>query len=570
MKTSAPIPPIELEIIHNALTAAAAEMDVTVWRTSRSTIVRELLDYSTAIFDREGQCVAQAARIPLHLNSMSYFLTEILARHIPPERWQADDTVISNDPYCGGQHLPDIVAFKAVFLDGQRIGFVGTLCHHLDVGGSSPGSYGSSATEIFQEGLRIPPLKLSEQGNFNEAVRALILQNVRQPEILWDDLQSQLASLQIGAASIERLAIKVGERRFERALRQLLDTSEAGMRTVIGRIPDGTYEFEDSIDDDGITDRPIRIHGKVIVAGDEMTVDLSGCGPQAIGPSNATLASTCSTVFYVLMASADMPIASNAGCYRPVRIIAPEGLCVNAAYPAPVVHRIAIAHRLATVLFGALHQAIPERMPAAYYAVSYVVAFQTIDPRLGRKVLVEIEIGGCGALPNCDGASAHSFGMHNNSNIPIEMIESDMPLTFLGYGLLADSGGPGRYRGGLGLWREWRIDSPAAQLSTNLDRFKFPPFGLAGGEAAAASALYLIRDGRRDALSSKVTNLMLRKGDIIRLETSGGGGFGEPTMRNREQVEHDMRLGYVSPEGAAFSYGRGAPEPCNESSPPGS
>ena len=224
------------------------------------------------------------------------------------------------------------------------------------------------------------------------------------------------------------------------------------------------------------------------------------------------------------------------------------------AYPAPVVHRIAIAHRLATVLFGALHQAIPDRMPAAYYAVSYVVTFQTIDPTLGRKVLVEIEIGGCGALPYDDGASAHSFGMHNNSNIPIEMIESDMPLTLLGYGLLTDSGGPGRQRGGLGLWREWRIDSAFAQLSTNLDRFKFRPFGLAGGAAAAASALYLIRDGRREALPSKITNVMLRKGDIVRLETSGGGGFGEPKMRLDEQVERDVRLGYVSSEAAASSY----------------
>jgi N-methylhydantoinase B/oxoprolinase/acetone carboxylase alpha subunit len=282
MKTSALIPPIELEIIHNALTAAAAEMDVTIWRTSRSTIVRELLDYSTAIFDRDGWNVAQAARIPVHLNSMSYFLTEILVRHIPPDLWKADDIVISNDPYCGGQHLPDIVAFKAVFLDGRRIGFVGTMCHHLDVGGSSPGSYGSSAIEIFQEGLRIPPLKLIEQGKLNEPVRAIILQNVRQPEILWGDLQSQLASLQIGAASIERLATKVGEERFERALEQLLDTSEAGMRSVIGRIPDGTYEFEDSIDDDGITDTPIRIHAKVMVVGDEMRDHQTATGAQLL------------------------------------------------------------------------------------------------------------------------------------------------------------------------------------------------------------------------------------------------------------------------------------------------
>jgi N-methylhydantoinase B/oxoprolinase/acetone carboxylase alpha subunit len=553
--TTEPISPIELEIIHNALTAAAAEMDVTVWRTSRSTIVRELLDYSTAIFDRNGWNVAQAARIPSHLNSMSTFLTEILAHHIPPEQWQPEDVVISNDPYCGGQHLPDIVAYRAVFHQGCRIGFVGTLCHHLDVGGSSPGSYGSSATEIFQEGLRIPPVKLIEAGRLIEPIRAIILQNVRQPELLWGDLQSQIASLNVGAGSIERLAAKLGPARFERALAQLLDASEAGMRAVIGRIPDGTYAFEDRIDDDGIADDPIVIRAAVTVAGDEMTVDLTGCSPQSLGPSNATLASTCSAVFYALMATADVPVAANAGCYRPVRIVAPPGTCVNAASPAPVVHRIAIGHRLAAVLFGALHQAIPDRMPAAYYAVSYVVTFQTIDPKLGRKVLVEIEIGGCGGLPYSDGASAMSFGMHNNANIPMEMIESDMPLTFLGYGLLPDSGGAGRHRGGLGLWREWRIDCPAAQLSTNLDRFKLPPFGLDGGAPASLSTLTLIRNGQRQALPSKVTNLMLRQGDVVRLETSGGGGFGLPQTRARELVERDLRHGYVSAGAASTVYG---------------
>ena len=216
-------------------------------------------------------------------------------------------------------------------------------------------------------------------------------------------------------------------------------------------------------------------------------------------------------------------------------------------------HRVAITHRLSTVLFGALHQAVPDRMPAAYYAVSYVVSFQTIDPKLGRKVLVEIEIGGCGALPYSDGASAHAFGMHNNSNIPIEMIEGDTPISVVGYGLLEDSGGPGRQRGGLGLWREWRIESAEAWLTTNLDRFRFPPFGLAGG-AAARSALYLIRDGKREALPSKLTNLMLRKGDIVRLETSGGGGFGEPKLRDRSRVADDLRLGYVGNAAAAKTY----------------
>ncbi len=557
-ETTEPLAPIDLEILYNALVAAAAEMDVTVWRTSRSTIVRELLDYSTAIFDADGWNVAQSARIPGHLNSMSSFLREIVERYIPASDWHPGDVIISNDPYTGGQHLPDIVAFKAVFHDGQRIGFVGTLCHHLDVGGGSAGSYGSSATEIFQEGLRIPPIRLVAAGRLNKEAKAIVLQNVRQPEILWGDLQSQLASLDVGAATIRQLCAKAGRARFSRALAQILDASEQATRAMIARMPDGTYEFEDHLDDDGLSATPIRIHAKVHIAGDSMTVDLSGCSPQSAGPVNATLASTNSAVFYALMASADPPIPSNAGCYRPVKIVAPPGLVVNAMYPAAVVHRVAITHRLSTVLFAALQKALPERMPAAYYAVSYVIAFQTIDPTLGRKVLVEIEIGGCGALARSDGTSAHSFGMHNNSNIPIEMIEADAPVTVQGYGLLPDSGGAGRQRGGLGLWREWRIEAAEAQMTTNLDRFRFPPFGLDGGHAASLSTLSLIRDGEPRALPSKNTNLMLQRGDIIRLETSGGGGFGDPHLRAPGLVASDLRLGYVS-EGAATGVYRMSP-----------
>jgi len=236
------------------------------------------------------------------------------------------------------------------------------------------------------------------------------------------------------------------------------------------------------------------------------------------------------------------------------RIVAPPGLVVSAEYPAPVVHRVLITHRLSTVLFGALHQAVPDRVPAASYAQSYVITLQTIDPDRGRQVLVEIEVGGCGALAHSDGASAQAFGMHNNSNIPIEMIEEELPLTFLGYGLRGDSGGAGRNRGGLGLWREWRIESPQAQLTTNLDRFRFPPFGLAGGEPGALSALYLIRDGERHPLPSKITNMMLSKGDVIRLETSGGGGYGDPKTRSREEVARDLRLRYITAPSAARSY----------------
>ena len=539
--------PIELEVLRNALSAAAAEMDVTVWRTSRSTIVREMLDYSTAIYDRDGFNVAQSVRIPQHLNSMGYALRRIVDDFIPLADWQDGDVVIANDPYCGGQHLPDILAFRPVFHEGARVAIVGTLCHHLDVGGMSPGSYTATATEIYQEGLRIPPLRLYRAGRRNDEVWAMLGQNVRQPAIVLGDLQSQIASLEVGVANLSKLAAKYGAETLTAACAALLDASDAAMRDVIRRMPDGVYAFEDFLDDDGIsTDSPVRLHATVTIAGDRMVVDLSGCAPQVPGPINATLGSTSSAVYYAAMACADRPIPPNAGCYRPIEIVAPEGLVVNARHPAPVAHRIAPGHRLVNVLFGAFAQAVPERMPAAYYGCSYVCSFQTETADQRRNVLVEIEIGGCGALPDEDGANAFSFGMHNNANIPLEMIEAGMPLSFAGYGLLPDSGGAGARRGGLGLYRAWRVDAERATLTAQMDRFRFQPYGLAGGGPGAPGRLALIRDGVRTELHSKVSNLSLRRGDIIRLETSGGGGYGDPRARDTADSARDAALGYVT------------------------
>lgn len=546
---------IELEILQNALTAAAAEMDVTMWRTSRSTIVREMLDYSTAIFDAEGFNVAQSARIPQHLNSMGFCLRTIVERFIPLEQWEDGDIVITNDPYCGGQHLPDIAAFRPVFHQGRRVAIVGTLCHHLDVGGMSPGSYSANATEVYQEGLRIPPLKLFKRGVRGEEVWAMIGQNVRQPATVLGDLQSQIASLEVGAASVAKLAAKYGAEVLTSACQQLLDSSEASMREVISRMPDGVYEFEDFLDDDGInTESPVRIHAKITVKGDELTVDLSGSSPEVTGPINATLGSSSSAIHFAVMACADRPLMPNAGCYRPVTIIAPEGLIINARHPAPVAHRIAPGHVLLNVLFGALAQAVPDRIPAAYYGVSYVCSFQTVSADNSRRVLVEIEVGGCGGHPAGDGASAYSFGMHNNASIPIEMIESDMPLSFTRYGLLPDSGGAGQHRGGLGLVREWRIDAERATFTAQMDRFRFRPYGLQGGKPGAAGRLTLIRDGKETPLHSKVGNMPLKRGDIIRLETSGGGGHGNPKERARDAVQWDLEQGYVTAEAAQDYY----------------
>jgi N-methylhydantoinase B len=555
--------PIEIEVIRNALTAAAAEMDVTVWRTSRSTIVRELLDYSTAVFDAEGNNVAQSARIPGHLNSMSHLLREILDKYVDPAGWGPDDVVITNDPYCGGQHLPDITAFKPVFVDGHRIAFVGTLCHHIDVGGLAAGSYAAKAIEIFQEGLRIPPVKLIENGRRNEGVWAMIRQNVRKPDLLLGDLTSQIASLDIGAAALHRLAARYGADGMIEASRRILDMSEQAMRAAIRAMPDGIYEFTDFLDDDGIDiGKPIRLQVKLLVKGDEITVDLSGCSPQVTGPTNATLASSNSAVMFAIMcacmsgssAGGDEAFLANAGCYRPIHTIAPEGLVVNAQFPSPVVHRVAVTHRLLNAMFGALHQVVPDRIPAAYYGNSYVTTFQTVAADNSREVLVEIEIGGSGAHPAKDGVNAYASGMHNNSNIPIEMIESQMPLTITRYELLRDSGGPGARRGGLGLAREWRVDSPQCLFTANMDRFVHAPYGLAGGSAASLGKLWHVHDGVETPLPPKSDNVVLKQGDRVRLETSGGGGFGPPAQRHDGTLAHDMRLGYVSPQAAREVY----------------
>ena len=537
--------PVTLEVLRNAFTATANEMDVTVWRTSRSTIVREMLDYSTAVFDRDGYNVAQSARIPGHLNSMSAGLLTIVRDFMPLDQWQEGDVVITNDPYCGGQHIPDILAYRPVFAEGRRIAIVGTLCHHLDMGGMAAGSYAASATEIFQEGLRIPPLKLLRGGVMNDDVLAMMLQNVRRPDMLMGDLQAQLASLAVGHGTMQRLATRFGADTIIEACTRLLDGSERAMRAMIGRIPDGRYSFEDFLDDDGILPDPIRIHAVIEVKGEEMVVDLSGCGKQATGPINATVASSGSAVYYAVMAIADKEIPANAGCYRPVSLVVPEGLIVNPRHPAPVANRVAVAHRLATTMFGALHQAVPGRVPAAYYGVSYVCSFQTIGEQGQRGVLVEIEIGGTGAYDDQDGLNAFSYGMHNNASIPIEMIEADVPLTVTGYGLIDGSGGAGRQRGGLGLFREWRVDSPAAVFTANLERFKFQPYGLEGGEPGREGHLYLIRNGERQSLGSKINNLPLIEGDIIRLETSGGGGYGPAAERTQATVERDRLYRYV-------------------------
>ena len=541
--------PVQIEIIRNALVSAAEEMSVTIWRTSRSSVVREILDYSTCVFDANGQSVAQAARMPVHLNSMAACLEDLINHHIPIEEWYDGDVIITNDPYSGGQHLPDIQTFRPVFHEGRRIAIAGILVHHLDVGGGAPGSYYAEATEIYQEGLCIPPLKIVQGGERNEAVVKMLLANTREPVNVGGDFSSQLAALETGALTLQRIGKRYGADRLAEACERIQAASEAQTRAVFAEIPNGVYEFEDFVDDDGIElDRKLRINARLIVHDDSVEVDLSQSSRQAKGPVNCTFNMTRSAVICGALMAIGREVPANAGCYRPISVIAPLGSVVNARHPAPVANRMAVGHRVVNAVMGSFAQAVPERVPASYYGVSYAYALSANNADGSRQVYFDLECGGWGGHPDGDGANGFSCGFHNISNTPIEMIENDYPLTFMQYGLVSNSGGEGKSRGGLGLVREFRLDAPEGTFAANLDRFKIAPYGLEGGEPGRVGQLILRRAGSdtEENLASKVAGLNMKTGDIIRLETAGGGGHGNPKDRSKSDISDDLLEGYTT------------------------
>ncbi|MGI9335719.1 MAG: hydantoinase B/oxoprolinase family protein [Gammaproteobacteria bacterium] len=540
--------PVELEIIRNALVAAAEEMSVTVWRTSRSSVVREILDYSTCVFDADGDSIAQAARMPVHLNSMASCLTDIIANQVPLDEWHEGDVFLTNDPYCGGQHLSDWLTFSPVFYAGRRVAIAGILVHHLDVGGGAPGSYDPRATEIFQEGIRIPTVRVVEAGQRNEDLIRVLLRNSREPVNVGGDFASQLAALEVGIENLKTVAARYGHNTLVTASKAIQAQSESAMHAAIARIPDGEYAFEDFVDDDGIVDERIRIHARLSVRANRITVDLSGSSPQATGPVNCTRNMTSSAVVCAVMMAIGSDIPANAGVYRPIEIVAPAGRVVNAAFPAPVANRMAVGHRIVNTVMGAFARALPDEVPASYYGVSYAYALSTAGDDGEPVVYFDLECGGWGAHPRADGANALSCGFHNIANSPVEMIEQTYPVTFIEYALLADSGGAGKTRGGLGLAREFRLDAPTGRFAANLDRFKVPPYGLDGGEPGKPGRLLLKRANHAEwsSLSSKVAGLALAKGDRVRLETAGGGGHGAPAARDPTAIELDRAQGYVS------------------------
>lgn len=514
--------PVQLEILKSLFHAIAEEMGATLKRTAFSPNIKERRDYSCALFNAAGEMIAQGDHMPVHLGSMPLSVKAAIDnRSIGP-----GDMVILNDPYAGGTHLPDITLVSGVFDNGKLRFYVASRAHHSDVGGMSPGSM-PIAEEIYQEGLRIPPVKLLSAGVVNRDVWELILLNVRTPVEREGDLAAMLAANRTGERRLTETVAKYGWREVERYTREILNYSERMTRLAIRRIPRGEYEAEDWLDDDGVNDRPIRIAVRIRVRGDSAEVDFSNSDPQVAGSVNSVFAITASAVFYVFRTLVDSPIPSNAGGMRPIRVIAPEGTIVNARPPAAVCGgNVETSQRIVDVLYKCLAQALPRKIPAASQGTMNNLTFGGTEPQTGKPVAYyETVCGGMGARPHLDGISGVHTHMTNSLNTPVEAFEHSYPARVVRYGLRRGSGGAGQNSGGDGVVREIRFLS-RTQVTVLSDRRKVAPYGLSGGQSGSPGRNTIIRaSGERQEMPSKFT-AMLEAGDVLSIETPGGGGFG--------------------------------------------
>ena len=542
---------ITLEVIGSGLLSIASEMGEALIRASYSSNIKERQDCSTALFDLRGEVIAQAEHIPMHLGSLIMIVREILVRY-PVANLRPGDVFIGNDPYTGGStHLPDITVASPVFYEGLPFGFVANIAHHAD------GS-GRETRSIYDEGLRIPPIRVVEGGVLREDVMELLLLNFRLPRERRGDFRAQFAANRIGAERLTALLDRYGRPTCLAAMDELLAYGERKIRAALRSVSDGVYAFEDWMDDDGLGGPPVPIRVRITVAGDGVTLDFAGTGAQVTGDINVVYLALVATVYYALKALLDPTIPANGGFYRAIRVEAPAGSIVNAQPPAPVAWRTQTCQRIADVVFGALAPALPGKVIAATNGANSAWVFSGMNPRTGQYyVYLETIGGGSGARASKDGLDGVQVHITNTSNLPVECLEMEYPLLVEEYGLVPDSGGPGRSRGGLGLRRTIRVLGGEATFLGTLDRERFAPWGLFGGRDGGKGALALNAGtpGER-ALGSKVAGLRLVDGDAVTIVTPGAGGYGPPAERDPGLVAHDLRAGKISPAVAREVYRR--------------
>ncbi len=525
------VDPIELAIFRSAVHSVAEEMGAALRRTALSPNIKERRDYSCAVFDGEARVIAMGDHMPVHLGSMPMSVEAAVAA----TKFAPGDIVVLNDPYAGGTHLPDITMVLPVFLPGEEgpAFYVSARAHHADVGGAFPGSMGP-AREIYQEGIRIPPVRIARGGMVDRDVLDLILLNVRTPAEREGDLAAQIGACRVGERRILELVEKYGAARLRALIDELLNYSERLVRGELRRMPAGEFVAEDWLDDDGVDDRPIRIAVRMRIDPEAaaMHVDCSGSSAQVTGSVNAVRAITLSACFYVLRCLLGRDAPATAGILRPLTLVTEAGSIVDARPPAPVAGgNVETSQRIVDVLMRALAQAVPDRVPAASAGTMSNLTIGGIDPRSGQPfTYYETMAGGMGARPGIDGISGVQTHMTNSLNTPIEALEYAYPFRVRRYAYRRRSGGEGRFRGGDGLVREIELLGPA-QVTLLAERRKFRPWGLEGGEAGAAgrATAKRARDGVETELPGKCS-VHLNAGDVLRIETPGGGGWGKQSV----------------------------------------
>jgi len=549
------------EVVKNSLYAAAEEMKVVLAKTAYSPILKVAGDYSCGVFDVRGQMVAQGPDLPIHLGSMPDAVKAVVSASAT---FHAGDIFIHNDPYFGGSHLPDVNVISPAFYGDILLGFACVRAHWPDIGSATPGSYGA-VTEIFGEGLRLPPVRLYAEGVLNRDVDAIIFSNVRTPDERRGDLNAQVAANRRGCTRLAELAAKYGTETLLGIMAEVMDYSDRMMRTLLRELPDGSGTFEDFCDGDGIlepgadADETFTVRMRVTKSGDTLTVDFEGSDAQVAGPMNAPLSVTASGVFTSVKMIVDPTsmIPPNSGCWRSVKVIAPAGSVVNAQFPAPVVYaNHEMSHRVADMLFGAMADFMPDRVMACSQGTSAILTLGGVDYRNGeRYVSYETIKGGFGARPTKDGINVVASGISNTMNTPIEVLEMSFPVRVEYYEITADSGGAGQYRGGCGARRSWRVLGNPTQASVCCERTQSAPFGLAGGKPGAKARVSLqTPDGNIRELVSK-GGFAAPADSCILFEVPGAGGYGPVEARDLEQLKDDVKNGYVSVEGAKRDYG---------------
>jgi N-methylhydantoinase B len=539
------IDPVTRELFKHATAALVDEMAVAIVRTARSTNLKNSMDLSAALCDPQGRLIAQGLTLPLHLGSVPGAMQAFLARF--GHELRPGDVYALNDPYNGGTHLPDIYVAQPVFAARRLVGHVVTIAHHTDIGGKTAGGNGCDATEVYQEGLCLPPVRLMQAGKPVEAIWRLIERNVRVPEQVLGDLRAQLAAGHVGARGLLELVERYGAATLGRLSEAALDYAESEARHAIRALPDGLYTFTDYLDDDGIDPGPIPIRVTLRVHGDELTVDFSGSGAQVRGAINCVLPFTKSAVYACVRCLLPPEIPNNEGYFRPINVIAPAGTIVNPRHPAAVAARGLTGFRIANAVLGALAQVAPDRVPAAEAGGDTGVSLAGYWPDGSPFVLLEFVFASWGARPFADGIDGAASVVVNFSNNPVEMIEAELPIAIDKYEFVPDSGGDGQYRGGLALERHYRLLADSATLQLRSDRRTRGPYGLNGGKEGGRSRNVLVRGGRRVELPGKTTTTM-RRGDRFEHRTAGAGGWGPPRKRRRAARAQDLREGKVTPK----------------------